>query len=111
MSLLLDIASWALLIAGSFTIIVGGIGLLRMPDFFTRLHPSGLIDTMGAALIVAGLVLQAGFTQTSIKLILIIVFLIFTGPTATHAVAHAALARGLKPWTRATEDNDKGEAG
>ncbi len=66
MNLLIDIASWALLLAGSFMVIVGGIGVVRMPDFFTRLHPSGLIDTMGAALIVGGLMLQAGLTQTSI---------------------------------------------
>ena len=106
MNLLIDIASWALLIAGSFMVIVGGIGLVRMPDFFTRLHPSGLIDTMGAALIVAGLILQAGFTQTSIKLALVVVFLLFTSPTATHAVAQAALARGLKPWTKAAHEED-----
>ena len=106
MSVLIDIASWALLLAGSFMVIVGGIGVVRMPDFFTRLHPSGLIDTTGAALIVAGLILQAGFTQTSIKLALIVVFLLFTSPTATHAVAQAALARGLKPWTKAAHEED-----
>ncbi len=106
MNLLIDIASWALLIAGSFMVIVGGIGILRMPDFFTRLHPSGLIDTTGAALIVAGLILQAGLSQTSIKLGLIVVFLLFTSPTATHAVAHAALARGLKPWTKAAKQEE-----
>ncbi len=106
MNLLIDIASWALLIAGSFMVIVGGIGIVRMPDFFTRLHPSGLIDTMGAALIVAGLMLQAGLTQTSIKLGLIVVFLLLTGPTAIHAVAHAAFARGLKPWTKAVKQEE-----
>ena len=106
MSVLIDIASWALLLAGSFMVIVGGIGVVRMPDFFTRLHPSGLIDTMGVELIVAGLILQAGFTQTSIKLALIVVFLLFTSPTATHAVAQAALARGLKPWTKAALEED-----
>jgi multicomponent Na+:H+ antiporter subunit G len=87
-------------------VIVGGIGIVRMPDFFTRLHPSGLIDTMGAALIVGGLMLQAGLTQTSIKLGLIVVFLLFTSPTATHAVAHAALARGLKPWTKTAQQDE-----
>ena len=106
MNLLIDIASWALLVAGSLMVVVGGIGIVRMPDFFTRIHPSGLIDTMGAALIVGGLILQAGLTQTSIKLGLIIVFLLFTSPTATHAVAHAALARGLKPWTKAAQQEE-----
>ena len=106
MNIVIDFASWALLIAGSFMVIVGGIGIVRMPDFFTRLHPSGLIDTMGTALIVAGLMLQAGLTQTSIKLGLIVVFLLITSPTATHAVAHAALARGLKPWTKAVKQEE-----
>ncbi|MCH7887812.1 MAG: monovalent cation/H(+) antiporter subunit G [Proteobacteria bacterium] len=86
--------------AGSFFVVTGGIGLVRMPDFFTRLHPSGLVDTMGATLIVAGLVLQAEEWQVSVKLLLVLVFLYLTGPTATHAVAHAALVGGLKPWTK-----------
>jgi len=100
MSLIADIASWALLIAGGIFVIVGGIGLIRLPDFYCRMHAAGLVDTMGAGLIVAGLAIQAGFTQTTIKLGLILVFLFFTSPTATHAVAHAALLGGLKPWTR-----------
>ncbi len=100
MSVLLDILSWPLLMAGSFFVVTGGIGLVRMPDFFTRLHPSGLVDTMGATLVVAGLVLQAEEWQVAVKLLLVLVFLYLTGPTATHAVAHAALDGGLKPWTR-----------
>ena len=106
MSALLDILSWLLLIGGSFFVVTGGIGLVRMPDFFTRLHPSGLVDTMGATLIVAGLVLQADEWQVAVKLLLVLVFLYLTGPTATHAVAHAALDGGLKPWTR-NEEKDQ----
>ena len=100
MSLILDLLSWLLLIAGSFFVVTGGIGLVRMPDFFTRLHPAGVVDTMGASLVVAGLIIQEGATQVSVKLLLILVFLFFTSPTATHAVAHAALAGGLEPWTK-----------
>ena len=100
MSVFVDIASWSLLLVGGFLIVTGGIGLIRMPDFFTRLHCAGIVDTLGTALIVAGLILQAGMTQVSIKLVLILVFVFFTSPTATHAVAHAALAGGLKPWTK-----------
>ncbi|MEE8203934.1 MAG: monovalent cation/H(+) antiporter subunit G [Alphaproteobacteria bacterium] len=103
MSLALDIASWLLLMAGCFFIVTGGIGLVRLPDFFTRLHSAGIVDTLGAALVVAGLVLQAGLGQVSVKLLLILVFVFFTSPTATHAVAHAALVGGLKPWTRRKE--------
>lgn len=100
MSAAVDAVSWALLLAGSFMIVTGGIGLIRMPDFFTRLHCAGIVDTLGTGLIVTGLILQAGMTQVSIKLVLILVFVFFTSPTATHAVAHAALAGGLKPWTK-----------
>ena len=100
MSLIADALGWLFLLAGSFFVVSGGIGLVRMPDFFTRMHPSGVVDTLGATLIVAGLIVQAGPTQVAIKLLLILAFLFFTSPTATHAVAHAALAGGLVPWTR-----------
>ena len=100
MSLIADALGWLFLLAGSFFVVSGGIGLVRMPDFFTRMHPAGVVDTLGAALIVAGLIVQAGPTQVTMKLLLILAFLFFTSPTATHAVAHAALAGGLVPWTR-----------
>jgi multicomponent Na+:H+ antiporter subunit G len=100
MSAILDGLSWVLLIGGSFFVLTGSIGLVRMPDFFSRIHPAGLIDTLGAVLIIGGLLVQGGFTAVSIKLVLILVFLFLTGPTATHALAHAALISGIKPWTR-----------
>ena len=100
MSLIADALGWLFLLAGSFFVVSGGIGLVRMPDFFTRMHPSGVVDTLGATLVVAGLIVQAGPTQVTMKLLLILAFLFFTSPTATHAVAHAALAGGLVPWTR-----------
>lgn len=107
MSLVLDILSGALLAGGSIVIVIGSIGLLRMPDFFTRVHPAGLIDTLGAAMIIGGLILQSGATQVSIKLVLILILLFVTGPTATHALAHAALASGLKPWRKLTSEEDR----
>ncbi len=108
-----DIASWVLLAGGAFFVVAGGIGLIRLPDFYTRMHAGGLVDTMGAGLIVAGLAIQAGFTQVTIKLGLILVFLFFTSPTATHAVAHAARVGGLKPWTKdkTADDEAPGDAG
>jgi multicomponent Na+:H+ antiporter subunit G len=69
----------------------------RFPDFFTRLHAAGIADTLCALLILLGLALQAGFTLVSLKLFLIFVFLFFTSPAATHALANAALHGGLKP--------------
>ena len=95
--MLLNILSGVLLLAGSFCIFVGGIGILRMPDFFTRVHAAGITDTLGAMLIIVGLMLQAGLSLITIKLILILIFLLFTSPTASHALARAALSDHVKP--------------
>lgn len=97
MDLVAEILSWVTIITGSFFVVTGGVGILRLPDFFTRLHAVSMPDTLGIGLIVAGLVLQAGFTQTSAKLIMIFLFMLFTGPAATHALAKAALHGKLKP--------------
>ncbi len=111
MTMAVDILSWLLLIAGSFFIMTGSIGLVRMPDFFSRTHPGGMVDTMGAGLTLAGLMLQGGLTLVTTKLALILVFLLLTGPTATHALAHAALVSGLKPWTRHSGEKTEPEDG
>lgn len=100
----LDILSWVLIVGGAGFSIVGAIGLLRFPDFYTRLHAAGITDTLGAWLILLGVLLQVESWLVAIKLVLIVVFLFFTSPTATHALARAALATGLKPWTKDTEN-------
>lgn len=97
MSLVLDIVSWVLLLFGGGLVITGGIGVLRLPDLFTRLHAAGITDTLGAASILVGLALQAGPTLIAVKLLLILGFLLFTSPVASHAVAKAALKGGLRP--------------
>ena len=106
MTMAVDILSWLLLIGGGFFILTGSVGLLRMPDFYSRTHPGGVVDTMGAGLTIAGLMLQGGLTLITVKLALILVFLLLTGPTATHALAHAALVSGLKPWTRRSGETE-----
>lgn len=97
MSAIVDVLSWSLLIAGGVFMLIGSFGLLRLPDFFTRLHPAGITDTMGSGLILAGLILQGGFELGSLKLALVFLFLMLTSPTSSHATARAALAAGLKP--------------
>ena len=92
----LDIASGVLLAAGGFFCIVGAVGLLRMPDFFTRTHAASLIETLGAGLILAGLALQAGFTLALLKLVILGLLILFASPTATHALAKAARERGVE---------------
>lgn len=93
----LDIASAALMITGAVFVLAGAIGVIRLPDFYTRMHAAGVTDTLGAELIVIGLMLQAGFTLVTAKLALLGLFVFLTSPTATHAVANAAYKSGLKP--------------
>ena len=59
MEIAMDVISWILLVAGSFFAIVGGLGIVRMPEFYSRLHGGGITDTLGAALIIMGLFFQA----------------------------------------------------
>lgn len=96
MNLLVTILSWSSLVLGGIFCVVGAIGLLRMPDFFTRMHAASVIETLGAGLILLGLVLQAGFTLVSVKLLMLGLLILFVSPTATHALARAAMVRGIK---------------
>ncbi|MCK5385774.1 MAG: monovalent cation/H(+) antiporter subunit G [Gammaproteobacteria bacterium] len=95
--MIIDILSWVCLTAGGVLGIIGAIGIHRFPDFYTRLHAVGIADTLSATLILLGLGFQAGLSLAAFKLILIFVFLFFTSPTASHALANAALHSGLKP--------------
>ena len=99
-----DIVSWILVLAGSMFAVVGGIGLLRLPDLFTRMHGAGMTDTMGAGLILTGLMFQAGLTLVTCKLVLILLFLLLTSPTSAHALAKSALAHGMEPQLSEEED-------
>lgn len=100
-----DIISWIFLLSGSFLVLVTGIGLLRMPDFYARLHPAGITDTLAASLILIGLAFQIAPGMVTIKLGLILAFLLITSPVSSHAMASAALAAGMKPYTKKTASN------
>jgi len=100
MSVFLDLASWLLLVAGGLACAIGGLGMLRMPDFYTRIHAASVSDAVGAGLILAGLLLQAGSVLVALKLVVVGLLIFFTSPAATHALARAALHRGLEPWKR-----------
>jgi multicomponent Na+:H+ antiporter subunit G len=97
METLLDVLSWICLLGGAFFLLVGAIGVLRFPDFYTRLHAVSVCDTLGAGLVLVGLMLQGGLSLVTVKLLLIFYFMMFTGPTAVHALAQAALQGKLKP--------------
>ena len=95
--MVVDVLTWILLLSGAFFMLVAGAGVLRLPDVFTRLHAAGMKDTLGVAFTITGLMLQAGLTLVTIKLLLIWLFLWFTAPIAGHSVARSALLGGVKP--------------
>lgn len=93
-------ASWIsaiLILSGAFFYVVGGIGLVRMPDLFTRMHGASVLDTVGGSLMLVGMMFAGGFTLVTVKLVIILAVIIFTSPVATHALAQAALHAGIEP--------------
>ena len=107
MNLWLDALSWLCLLAGGAFCVIGAVGLLRMPDFYTRMHAASVIDTLGAALVLLGLLLQAGLTLVGVKLLMVGLLIFFASPTATHALARAAMVRGLQPQLAEEDGSSK----
>jgi multicomponent Na+:H+ antiporter subunit G len=97
MSLAIDIASWILIALGSFFTVVGMVGLVRMPELFTRMHAASVTDTLGAGLLLIGMMLQAGLGLVTLKLAFIFALFFFTAPVVTHALAQAALHARVLP--------------
>lgn len=100
MAATLDILSWIFLIGGGFLGITGAVGLFRFPDFYTRLHAASVTDTLCAGFIVLGLLMQAESAMMVFKLVLILLILTYTSPTAAHALARAAVHAGLQPMLK-----------
>ncbi|MEL6504129.1 MAG: monovalent cation/H(+) antiporter subunit G [Pseudomonadota bacterium] len=101
-----DVASWISFIAGGFFLFVGSLGMLRFQDFWARLHGAAVIDSAGAGLILLGIMFQTGFSLITVKLIAIVLFLLITGPTASHAVANAAFVSGSRPCDMIEDETD-----
>jgi multicomponent Na+:H+ antiporter subunit G len=99
---LVDLLSWVLIVLGSFFTIVGGIGLVRMPDLYTRMHAASVTESLGAGFLILGMMLQAGLTLVTLKLAFILGLFFFFGPVVTHALAQAALHEKIEPML--TED-------
>ena len=97
MSAAIDVLSWICLLAGSAFVVIGALGLVRMPDLYTRMHATSVIDTLGAGLLILGMILQAGFTLISFKLLVALGLLFFIGPVTAYALAQAALHENVKP--------------
>ena len=109
LALLLDIASWVLMSVGGAFVFIGGLGALRMPDLYTRMHAASVTDSIGPALIIGGIILQAGLTLASVKLVAILLFLLLTGPTASNALASASLLAGNRPEYAKTLTEEDGQ--
>ena len=109
MTPLLDTLSAICLLLGSVLCITGGIGLLRLPDFFARVHAAGLTETMAAPLLLTGVMLQMEWSLDLVKMLLIIVFVLATNPTASHSMAKAALHGGQKPAVSRPDSAAKGD--
>ncbi|MDY6953504.1 MAG: monovalent cation/H(+) antiporter subunit G [Thermodesulfobacteriota bacterium] len=105
----MDIVVCLLLVAGLFFFTGGAVGILRFPDFYSRLHPAGKLDTLGSLLAMIALALfnlhhfSLGALLTSLKIMLILVFVFLASPTATHAIVDAGVRAGLAPWTKGEE--------
>lgn len=104
----LPVLVWVLLLSGTFFLVTGAVGMVRLPDVFTRLHAAGMADTMGAGLVLAGLCAYSGVNLVTARLLLVLAFLWFTSPIATHAVAKAALSAGTEPYAQAGRGGDGG---
>lgn len=98
MALLLQIFSFACLAAGAFAVTAGGLGVLRMPDVYSRLHAAGVTDTLGAGLVLFGLCLYSPLGINTLKLLLILGFLWLTSPVFSHVLVKVAFGSGVCPW-------------
>ena len=97
MDLVLDIITGICFFVGSLSIIIGACGLIKLPDVFSRIHAAGMIDTGGPAFFLLGMILQAGWSLTTFKLILIGIFIFFTSPVTSHVTANLARQKNLMP--------------
>jgi len=92
-----------LIIIGAFFLIVSGVGLVRLPDFYSRAHAVGKTETLGVILILSGLAVYSGWELSTVKVLLIVLFLLLASPVATHAITRSAFVSNLQPWTRRNE--------
>lgn len=98
--ILLQILSALCILGGTVFIVAAAFGVVRFPDFYSRLHAAGTSDTLGQLLVILGLILAAGFSLVSLKLAMIAFFIFILNPTATHALARGAWVCGIRPWRK-----------
>jgi multicomponent Na+:H+ antiporter subunit G len=93
----LTLIGWTLLAAGGTFVFIGGVGVLRLPDFYTRIHAAGVTEVLGMMLVLAGIIALIGLSLNAAKVLAILLFLLLTGPTSAYALANAAWLSGVKP--------------
>jgi multicomponent Na+:H+ antiporter subunit G len=108
--LILEILSGIMVVVGVFLFASGTLGLLRLPDFYCRMHATGKCDTLGALLALTGMAIYNGFNLVSLKIIFIVIFIFLANPTATHAIGRAALVNKVQPWRKEPEGSGSGAA-
>ena len=96
----MSLLGMAFMIAGLFFMLVAAVGMLRLPDVFTRSHAVGLTDSVGALLLLTGLALYQGFSANLVRVLIVLALLYLLNPVITHATVRAALRAGIKPWSR-----------
>ena len=97
MDLLATVVRDLFLVVGALSVLIGSIGVVRFPDFFSRIHAAGVTDSVGTGFIFAGLMIEAGLNIATIKLVIILILMLTTSPTSSHALAKAALHGGHMP--------------
>jgi len=102
----MNIVSITLMGLGLFFLLAAGVGAIRLPDFYTRSHALGVIDTLGTLFILGAIILEQGVSFVSAKLLLLLIFIYVANPTVTHVLLRAAMRSGLKPWTNSEEDSN-----
>lgn len=95
-------------VLGIAFMLMGSVGIVRLPDFYSRSHAASKSDTLGIMFVIGGLIIYEGFTQSSLKLLFIIIFIALSNPIGSHALARAALKKGLKPllYNRASKEDN-----
>jgi len=102
-----NILTMIFLLFGTFFMFIGSLGVIRLPDFFTRSHATSKSDTLGIMLIVLGMICYQGIVLNSLKLLIIFVFVALANPVGSHALARAAFKYGIKPWFKETGEDKK----
>jgi multicomponent Na+:H+ antiporter subunit G len=101
-----EIAVLVFTVGGVFFAVVAVVGLVRLPDLYTRAHSTSKSETLGAILALAAVAIAFDGNLSTLKTVLLLSFMFLTNPTAAHAIVRAAADQGIEPWTEDTETEE-----